>query len=240
MLSNSSNPIFRPPGTVVAGGGENDLARNGIEITVWPCEGSTRQFFEWNVNGRHHIKVTGHDWLGKPTTSCLGRHADKDLISVRLVDCQPGYGASDLPGTFDLVQLPEGDFHIVITNHPHQGRPCLVIKESANNGGAYGRLGGAPVTTGKCEGRAARWNLNQETGVASSVYFSDKKGQNDVCMTTGWPFLMMGAFVTAEESKTVVLLNEAKQPANYELQDENGLAMSSSIPARAIQTITLG
>ena len=34
---------FRSPGQVVAGGGINDLARVGIELTAWPCEGSTRQ-----------------------------------------------------------------------------------------------------------------------------------------------------------------------------------------------------
>jgi glucosylceramidase len=51
---------FRPKGQRVAGGGINDLARNGIEVTLWPCEGSTRQ--EWLLNEQKQLQVFGHDW----------------------------------------------------------------------------------------------------------------------------------------------------------------------------------
>lgn len=61
----------------------------------------------------------------------------------------------------------------------------------------------------------------------------------EVCMTTGWPFLQMGAFDTPNGSseKVVVVLNEAKDAANYVLQDGNEILMVGSIPPNSIQTI---
>jgi glucosylceramidase len=56
--------IFRPVGTSVVGGGENNLTSNGIELLLWPCEGSTRQQFRYNFDSTQRISVLGHDWLG--------------------------------------------------------------------------------------------------------------------------------------------------------------------------------
>jgi len=61
-----------------------------------------------------------------------------------------------------------------------------------------------------------------------------------VCVTTGWPFLQIGAFDTAAAgptSKTVVILNEAGETANFVLTSEGVTIMSSSIPPQSIQTI---
>ena len=58
-------------GKVIAGGGINNLARSGVEITLWPCEGSTRQLWEFDILG--HLKVYGHDWLGQPMISSVGK-----------------------------------------------------------------------------------------------------------------------------------------------------------------------
>ena len=60
-------------------------------------------------------------------------------------------------------------------------------------------------------------------------------------MTTGWPFLQIGAFDTpnGEGKKTVVLLNEARDGANYVLYDNNELILSGSIPPRSIQTLLM-
>ena len=58
-------------------------------------------------------------------------------------------------------------------------------------------------------------------------------------MTTGWPFLQMGAFDTpnGDSDKTVVLLNEARDAANYVLYDGDEILLSGSIPPRSIQTV---
>ena len=58
-------------------------------------------------------------------------------------------------------------------------------------------------------------------------------------MTTGWPFLQIGAFETpnGESKKTVVILNEARDAANYVLYDNDEPLLSGSIPPRSIQTL---
>jgi glucosylceramidase len=217
---------FRSPGQVVAGGGMNDLARNGIEVTAWPCEGSTRQQFIWNE--MKQIEVSGHDWLGKPTTSCIGRRADKDYEGVTLTDCQRGYGS------FQVNQTGEdGLVNFVSTSDAK----CLILKNLSNGGGALGPKGGAQVSFGDCSSRAALWNYTGVTGEVSSTFLP----AGEVCMTTGWPFLQIGAFDTpnGESDKTVVILNEAKDSANYVMYDEDDALLSGSIPPRSIQTILL-
>ena len=52
----------------------------------------------------------------------------------------------------------------------------------------------------------------------------------------------MGAFVTPnseESSNTMVILNEANEPANYVVMDGSKKIMSYSIPPRSIQTVLL-
>jgi len=64
-----------------------------------------------------------------------------------------------------------------------------------------------------------------------------------VCLTTGWPFLQVGAFENADmenAGKVIVVLNEANDSANFVLTGDDGdLLMSSSIPAHSIQTILI-
>lgn len=231
--------IFRPAGSVVAGGGENDLARRGIEITLWPCEGSTRQQFKWNIDYKKRVEVYGHDWLGKPTKSCFGRMEDKDLKGLRLIDCKDSKA-----GSFEALPIhgdDEGRFIIRLLNPPNRRRElCLVIRELRNGGGAYGARGGAQVTLGSCGAESAKWFMDPSTGEISSIYFADEDNQNTVCMTTGWPFLQMGAFLTpkSEDSpKTVVILNEANEAANFALKDADTVILTASIPPRTIQTV---
>ena len=238
--------IFRPPGMVVAGGGENDLARVGIEITLWPCEGSTRQLFQWNVDKKKRIQVYGHDWLGNPTMSCVGKRQDKDLLGLRLTECKDSKA-----GSFDLVPIAGdkmGRFNVKLLNGVGQKERCLVIRQLKNGGGAYGPRGGAQVTTGSCQGQSAKWILDEASGEIASIYFAedDENGNvlnlNTVCMTTGWPFLQMGAFLTPnnpEADKTVVILNEANDAANFALRDGNTVVLTASIPPRSIQTVLL-
>ena len=121
-----------------------------------------------------------------------------------------------------------------MSDKPNQ---CLVLKKLRNEGGAYGPKGGAQVTYGKCSSPASLWKYSEATGEVISNYLEE----GEVCMTTGWPFLQMGAFSTpqGESDKTVVLLNEARDSANYVLYDGEDAIVSGSIPPRSIQTILL-
>lgn len=246
--STGGGRIFRR-GLDVAGGGINDLARDGIELTVWPCEGSTRQHFKWDEQEKH-IVATGHDWLGVPTKWCVARRVDKDFKGLRLTSCD-----TKEAGEFDVLPVMDSGpnvYNVVLRNHPKTEGLCMVIDELKNNGGAYGARGGAQVSLGDCSHPSANWIIDKDNGEASSLYFdrADSYDQNDelvpdvskeVCLTTGWPFLQMGAFLTpnGDAPKTVVILNEAKDSANFALQDENGVVLTSSIAPRSIQTLLL-
>jgi glucosylceramidase len=116
---------------------------------------------------------------------------------------------------------------------------CLVVQPLRNNGGAYGPRGGAQVNIGNCDNIWAEWDHNPSMGEISSTVF----GSNEVCPTTGWPFLQAGAFDTTSSSatntgsnkatttttkKVAVILNEAGESANYILNDEGKMIMTGS------------
>lgn len=50
----------------------------------------------------------------------------------------------------------------------------------------------------------------------------------------------MGAFKAPDGKNTIVVLNEASDPANFALRDGGAVLMTSSIPARSIQTVLIG
>jgi len=52
--------------------------------------------------------------------------------------------------------------------------------------------------------------------------------------------LQVGAFQTpdADSSKTVIILNEAGESANYVVQDGDTILSSGSIPSHSIQTLS--
>merc|ERR1712129_549014 len=186
LVDDTNDPesyVFKVNDTSVAGGGINNLARNGVELTVWPCEGSTRQ--EFLLNSKGQFQVFGHDWLGNPTTSCISNAVDDSLKGLVLVDCD------DAAGAFELVD-DEDDVKIVLRNGTQdEGRNCLKIDLLPNDGGAYGSSrGGAPVIIGDCEHPSAIWKL--DNGQITSSYLTG----GNVCLTTGWPFLQVSAFVT--------------------------------------------
>jgi glucosylceramidase len=221
---------FRPKGQVVAGGGMNDLAREGIEVTLWPCEGSTRQ--EWLLNGENQLQVFGHDWLGKPTTSCLAMRPDKDFDGLLLTTCNV---TENKAGSYEVlpVEGKESKVHIVLSDGK---KSCLVVQSLRNNGGAFGARGGAQVNLGSCDHPWAEWGLDSSTGEITSSAFVDL---GEVCLTTGWPFLQVGAFDTSATAATgaVIVTNEAGEHANYVLKDRDETILAASIPPRSIQTI---
>jgi glucosylceramidase len=222
---------FRSPSEVVAGGGMNDLARVGIEVTAWPCEGSTRQQFFWNKEKQ--LSVSGHDWLGTPTLSCIAASPDSSFLGLTLGECD------DWAATFEKIPSDENDMIRFRQMNTAEARTdtCLVLKPLQNGGGAYGPMGGAQVSLGPCNSTAAEWSYSKESGEVVSNYLDE----GEVCMTTGWPFLQMGTFSTphGESETTVVLLNEARDAANYVLYNGDEAILSGSIPPRSIQTILI-
>jgi hypothetical protein len=60
-------------------------------------------------------------------------------------------------------------------------------------------------------------------------------------MTTGWPFLQMGAFLTpnGDTDRTMVILNEAAEGANYIIRNKQDIILTGVIPAHSIQTVIL-
>jgi glucosylceramidase len=227
---------FRSPDQVVAGGGMNDLARHGVELTAWPCEGSTRQQFFWNR--KREIVVSGHDWLGNPTTSCISNVADSSFLGITLTDCT----IKSEVGIFDMIDASKnetaGYVKFVLFNETSDAKTrCLVLQKLKNNGGAYGPRGGAQIAYGRCSSNAALWKYSDITREIISDYLLE----GEVCMTTGWPFLQMNAFLTPNggNKKTVVVLNEARDAANYVLYNAGEPVLSGSIPPRSIQTLLL-
>ena len=234
----SSFRAFRPPGQVVTGGGLNDLARDGVEVTAWPCEGSTRQQFK--LNELNQLQVFGHDWLGNSTVSCVKKVNDISFLGVTLGDCKKQYA------TFDMVPSGNDDGLVsFVLSNPRSPSPepkCLILKELRNNGGAYGPRGGAQVAFANCtehDDGSSLWKYEETTGEITSTYLPE----GEVCMTTGWPFLQIGAFSTpnnGESDTTIVILNEANDAANYVLYDNDQAILSGSIPKRSIQTVLMG
>jgi len=219
--------------TTIAGGGINNLARPGIEVTLWPCEGSTRQ--EWTMSDDGQLQVFGHDWLGKPTVSCIGSVVDASFEGILLSPCD---GSA---GRFTMENRVNSTVNILVKNSKNSASEnCVIAKPLKNNGGAYGPRGGAQVAIGSCDSDAAMWNFDSTSGEIKSNFF--EKDGGEVCATTGWPFLQVGAFIgpDGEQNKTIVVLNEASEPANYVLRNgDGGVFMTNSIPSHSIQTVIL-
>lgn len=231
--------------SIVAGGGINNLAASGVEVTTWPCEGSTRQ--EWKlVNnsksraGGAQLQVYGHDSYGIPTMACLSSHIDPSYQGLLLTECSTKNGD---PGYFIMNSYDDnnnkskyGDpVEIVVAGQDiDPSLSCLIVMPLDNNGGANGERGGAQVSIGDCRKSSAKWTFSDASGEISSHFFAE----GEVCLTTGWPFLQIGAFQNVGGSKTAVILNEADQAANYMLDDVNTVILTGSIPAHSIQTVT--
>ena len=148
---------FRPKGQIVAGGGINDLAREGIEVTLWPCEGSTRQ--QWKLNDDDQIQVFGHDWLGVPTTSCLSNQADKDFGGLMMATCNITTGGS---GFYEVTKIHDlNRVNIRLKNSKVKpDMSCVVAQPLRNNGGANGPRGGAQVNIGDCSRESVSTNCS--------------------------------------------------------------------------------
>jgi glucosylceramidase len=132
--------------SLLAGGGINDLARDGVEVTLWPCEGSTRQ--EWLLNDNRQLQVFGHDWKGKATTSCLGKKPDTSFEGLTLSPCDDNAATLQVNYLNETLALT----NIIVENSEAvEGKKCIIALPLKSNGGAYGPRGGAQITLGNCD-----------------------------------------------------------------------------------------
>ena len=137
-------------GKVIAGGGINNLARSGVEITLWPCEGSTRQLWEFDILG--HLKVYGHDWLGQPMISCVGKEPDPFFDGLLLTECDENSAIFDLVEIPDMKARPSNSQSVrFILRDGDSQDACLIAIPVANHGGSHGLMGGSQATIGRCD-----------------------------------------------------------------------------------------
>ncbi len=78
----------------------------------------------------------GHDWLGKPTTSCLAKKADKDFGGLLLTTCNV---TEDKSGFYEVVPIKEKHrVNIVLKNGKVDSKnSCLVAQPLRNDGGKW-------------------------------------------------------------------------------------------------------
>jgi glucosylceramidase len=153
----------------------NNLAREGIEVTSWPCEGGSRQSWVWDTKTKE-IKMNVESATSDDDWVCLGKENHVDFGGLTLVKCG------------DKEKL-SGAFEAKGGRIMHKDR-CLHINHLENGGGSAGVRGGSQVALGACE--SSENELFEYSVVSGEIYSKSM----DTCFTTGWPFLQGGVFKT--------------------------------------------
>ncbi|OWZ23278.1 GH30 glucocerebrosidase/glucosylceramidase precursor [Phytophthora megakarya] len=89
------------------------------------------------------------------------------------------------------------------------------------------------VTADKCQEDVVphqQWTFNAEDGTMRSLVSTTNQ-----CVTTGYPFVQATAFVTPEDRKVLVVLNENTEPAEFQVQVGDAVLDTSVLPG-AIRT----
>ena len=191
------------------------------------------------------ISIEGIDDNGGLTRACLGRGVDKDFGGILLVDCDAGgegsagvFAAKDGEGGGVRLRLVNPFDREVVHEE------CLATFELSNGGGALGPRGGSQLGLTRCAGGGGDVVLrfakdgrqvskpNEEflqpvplptpcfsRQLSSLFVFATTQFLHstsiDACLTSGWPFIQAGAFLSADGStRTLVFLNEADEGAD--------------------------
>ncbi|KAE9033937.1 hypothetical protein PR003_g10209 [Phytophthora rubi] len=94
---------------------------------------------------------------------------------------------------------------------------------------------GVSITADPCEAEVVphqQWTFNEEDGTLRS-----RASTSDQCVTGGYAFVQATAFVTPEDRKVLVVLNENTEEANFEVR-VGDMALETTIPKGAIRTFT--
>ena len=239
-------------------GGENLLNRVGVEVTVWPCEGSTRQMWEWNtMESAGEIKAFasrgGEE--EKRSGGCLGKAEDPGFKGLMLVEC-----GGDNAGRW-AIDAKRNRIELLETGE------CLTILELAGGGGGGGTRGGAQVVLGTCGEEdlfKKNMTLNDRGEIVVGVGRGDENSEDgevrkqlDLCFTTGWPFLQAVAFVGTDDdaetpetktgesqntnsSITIVVLNEADDAVAVDVKNSfDGKIIRVSTTPHSVNTVVI-
>ncbi|KAG6617098.1 Family 30 Glycoside hydrolase [Phytophthora cinnamomi] len=154
------------------------------------------------------IQVTG-------TKFCLGMvDAMWQGKEIQVVECQYPLQKS---WTFE-----EGTGRIRIEDF------CLSLNHGSTTNGVR-------ITADRCEAEVVphqQWTFNEEDGTLRSL-----ASTTDQCATGGYSFVQATAFVTPEDRKVLVVLNENTEEANFEIH-VGDMALETTIPKGAIRTFT--
>ncbi|KAG4042432.1 hypothetical protein PC123_g22073 [Phytophthora cactorum] len=94
---------------------------------------------------------------------------------------------------------------------------------------------GVRLTASRCEAEIVphqQWTFNEEDGTLRS-----RASTTDQCATGGYSFVQATAFVTPEDRKVLVVMNENTEAADFEIQ-VGDMVLETSIPKGAIRTFT--
>ncbi|CAH0477656.1 unnamed protein product [Peronospora belbahrii] len=94
---------------------------------------------------------------------------------------------------------------------------------------------GVRISTNLCQKEVVphqQWRFDAKDGTMRSY-----ASTTDQCVTAGYAFVQAAAFVTPENRKVLVVMNENTESADFELQ-VGGVALETTVPARAIRTFT--
>ena len=193
-----------------AKGGDNHNARVGYELTFFPCEASTRQQFIFDKHTKE-IKTRDYSEEGKGGYVCVGgENEEAGLKGLVLVKCDENLSADEASTSGKFV-VHSGSGKIISARDNR--RECLVLRKLEGNGHAIGIRGGSQLALGSCEAdeKASAMTYNP----ASSEIIQDELS---VCLTTGWPFLQAGSFLSVDKKKVLIFLNEADDEVPVAIQ----------------------
>ncbi|RLN54415.1 hypothetical protein BBJ28_00007794, partial [Nothophytophthora sp. Chile5] len=112
------------------------------------------------------------------------------------------------------------------TGRIHMGDYCLSLNHGSTQDGVR-------VNTDLCEEEVMphqQWVFNAEDGTMRS-----RASSSDQCVTVGYSFVQAAAFMTPEDRKVLVVMNENTEPADFELQ-VGDVALETTVPQGAIRT----
>ncbi|ETL99781.1 hypothetical protein L917_03416 [Phytophthora nicotianae] len=114
------------------------------------------------------------------------------------------------------------------TGRVRVGDYCLSLNHASTENGVR-------LTASPCEAEIVphqKWTFNDEDGTLRS-----HASTTDQCATGGYSFVQATAFVTPEDRKVLVVLNENTEATDFEIQ-VGDMALETSIPKGAIRTFT--
>ncbi|TDH72207.1 hypothetical protein CCR75_004288 [Bremia lactucae] len=114
------------------------------------------------------------------------------------------------------------------TNRIRMGDYCISLNHGSTENGAR-------ISTDLCEDTVLphqQWRFDSKDGTMRSL-----ASTTDQCVTAGYAFVQASAFVTPDNRKVLVAINENTEPVEFQLQVGN-VAVETMVPPGAIRTFT--